>query len=221
MHAAGRELPTATKELIEALIGFLAVGILTWMIFWMRRFGGAIKGEVEQKIDAALSASSSAGRTLVGLAFISVLREGVEAVLLTTRYFDQKGSSALAGSLVGLAISIAMGIGLYYGALRLNMRKFFNITGIIIIFFAAGMLAWAVKELSFSGNFPWLDGTAWDSSSVLDQTSRAGTAFAGLFGYSQAPAWREVVAYWLYLIPVLGIFLFSQGGMFHAKNRDH
>ena len=106
MHAAGRELPTETKELIEAIIGFIAVAILTWMIFWMRRFGGAIKNDVEHKIDAALTTSSGAGRTLIGLAFVSVLREGVESVLLTTRYFDQKGSSALIGSLIGLAIEI-------------------------------------------------------------------------------------------------------------------
>lgn len=221
MHAAGRELPTETKELIEAVIGFIAVGILTWMIFWMRRFGSAIKGDMEHKIDSALTSSSSAGRTLIGLAFVSVLREGVEAVLLTTRYFDQKGSSALIGSFIGLAIAVIMGVALYRGALHLNMKTFFNITGVVIIFFAAGVFAWATKELSFSGNFPWLGGIAWDTSGILEQSSRLGTAMAGLFGYSQAPAWREVVAYWVYLVPVLILFVFGKGGMFRAKVRSN
>jgi high-affinity iron transporter len=204
-----QKLPLIVQATLEGLAAILAVAVLTWMLFWMRRQGRAIKGELEQDVDVALSAGST--RALVGLAFLAVIREGVETVLFLIPIFAFNGTGldVIFGGLIGLALSIAAGWAIFALGVRINLRRFFTVTGTILIFVAAGLVAYAVAEFGETG---WLanTGTAFDLNAVLPDTGAAGSILRGLFGYRSAPTPFEVVGYVLYLVPVLILFVIDR-----------
>jgi high-affinity iron transporter len=208
LQLANQELPQAKQELLEACVGFAAVAVLTWMIFWMRRAGKAIKGELEAKIDtaAAVQMPGAAAKALIGMAFFAVLREGLESALFLLAAFQQGGSAAGIGAVLGLAVAIGLGVALYYGSIHLDLRKFFTWTGGVIILFAAGLLAQSVRSLHEAGIWNSLQGTAWDWSNVIANGSTGGNILRGLIGYQATPTWGEVIVYWAYLIPVAFLF---------------
>src|SRR5215208_794516 len=126
-------LPLVVKETFEGVAGLLAVAVLTWMLFWMRRQGRAIKGELEQGVDIALSRGST--RALVALAFLAVIREGVETVLflIPILSFNGTGLDVVAGGVLGLVISVVAGWGIFAAGGRINLRRFFTTTGTVLI----------------------------------------------------------------------------------------
>jgi high-affinity iron transporter len=209
LERANQELPQAKQELLEATIGFAAVIVLTWMIFWMRRAGKAIKGDLEAKIDDAITAPGAAAKALIAMAFFAVLREGLESSLFLLAAFQQGGAAAGIGAVLGLAVAIGLGVGLYYGSVSLDLRKFFTWTGGVIIFFAAGLLAKSVRSLHEAGFWNGLQTVAWDWSDTVSNTSTAGSILRGLIGYQAAPTVGEVIVYWGYLIPVAFLFFFG------------
>lgn len=206
LHAANQELPQAKQELLEAIVGLAAVAVLTWMIFWMRRAGRAIKGELEAKIDSALAAPSSAGKALVAMAFFAVLREGLESALFLLAAFSQGGADAGLGALAGLSVAVVLAVGLYRGSVHLDLRQFFTWTGAVVIVFAAGLLAQSVRSLHEAGVLNVLESTAWDWSAVVSNSSTLGSIGRGLFGYQATPSAGEVIVYWAYLLPVAFLF---------------
>jgi high-affinity iron transporter len=206
LHVANQELPQAKQELLEAAVGFAAVGVLTWMIFWMRRAGKAIKGELEAKIDSAIQMPGAAAKALIAMAFFAVLREGLESALFLLAAFQQGGAAAGIGAVLGVAVAIGLGVGLYLGSVHLDLRKFFTWTGGVIIFFAAGLLAQSVRSLHEAGIWNSLQSTAWDWSGVISNGSTGGNVLRGLIGYQAVPTWGEVIVYWGYLIPVAFLF---------------
>jgi high-affinity iron transporter len=199
-------LPLVLQETLEGLAAIAAVIVLTWMLFWMRRQGRAIKGDLERGVDEALGD----GRTLalVGLAFIAVIREGLETVLFLIALVSSQGSTAelVIGGLLGLATAVAVGIAIFVFGVRVNLRKFFTGTGIVLIFVAAGLVAFAVAELGEAGLFP-NSGVAFDLNGVLPDSSPLGNILRGLFGYRSAPTPLEAIAYFAYLIPVMFLFV--------------
>src|SRR5215210_8282480 len=124
-------LPLVVQETLEGLAALAAVAVLTWMLFWMRRQGRAIKGELEQGVDIALSKGST--RALVGLAFLAVIREGVETVLflIPILSFNGTGLDVVAGGLFGLVISVVVGWAIFAAGVRINLRRFFTVTGTV------------------------------------------------------------------------------------------
>jgi high-affinity iron transporter len=218
LHLANQELPQAKQELLEAVVGFAAVGVLTWMIFWMRRAGKAIKGELEAKIDSAIEMPGAAAKALIAMAFFAVLREGLESALFLLAAFQQGGAAAGAGAVLGVAVAIGLGVGLYLGSIHLDLRKFFTWTGGVIILFAAGLLAQSVRSLHEAGIWNSLQGTAWDWSGLIANGSAGGNILRGLIGYQAVPTWGEVIVYWAYLIPVA--FLFFVGPALRRKVPD-
>lgn len=217
LHAIGQELPSDKRELMEASIGFLAVGVLTWMIFWMRKAGASIKGELEAKIDGALAQSGRAvAKTLVFMAFFAVVREGFESALFLLATFDQSGASAGIGALAGTAVAAALGYGLYRGSVRLDLRRFFTLTGGVIIVFAAGLLAGSVHQLWEAGIWNLGMDTAWNTTAFASENSILGKVLGGLIGYRPKPTVGEVVVYWAYLLPV-AFFFFFRGSRTSAK----
>jgi high-affinity iron transporter len=176
------------------------------MLFWMRRQGRAIKGDLEAGVDAALGRGSTLA--LAGLAFVAVAREGLETVLFMLAILgsSEDVAATMLGAVSGLAVSIAIGWAIFALGVRVNLRQFFTATGILLIFVAAGLVGYAVHELTEAG---WLPETAvaFDLSSTLSRDGLIGSLLAGLFGYRPAPTWSELIAYFVYLVPVLILFL--------------
>jgi high-affinity iron transporter len=200
------ELSTKQQELFEGFASVAAAGVLTWMIFWMRRQARSIKSELEQKTDRALASGSAAA--LVALAFVAVVREGLETVLFMYAAFKSSSSAAATGTgaVLGLVTAIAIGYGIYAGGVHLNLRRFFQITGGLIVIVSAGLLAGAVHELNEGGVLLIGTARAWDASGVLGAKSVAGTVLRGLFGYEPRPTVLQVIVYWTYLIPTMIAF---------------
>ncbi len=201
------EFPQKQQELFEGLVGFIAVGMLTGMVFWMRKASRSIKGELQASVDKALSTSGSASWALIGMVFLAVAREGVESVFFLLAIFQQSsGWSAAAGAFLGVALSVLLGIGLYKGGVRINLRQFFRYTGIFILVVAAGLLAGAVRRLHEAGVWNQLQQVVFDSSGVLPEDSPLGVILGGMLGYMHAPVVGEVLAWALYLAVTLVMF---------------
>jgi len=200
-------LPLRVQETFEGAAAITAAIVLTWMLFWMRRQGRAMKGEIEHAIDQALDRGSTFA--LVSLAFVAVLREGFETVLFLLAILGASGgdvAGALTWAVAGLAVAVGIGVAMFAFGVRINLRTFFTVTGVILIFVAAGLCAYAVRELTEAGWLP-ITPVAFDITHILSDRDLVGSVLAGLFGYTDTPTWAELVAYFGYLIPVLTLYL--------------
>jgi high-affinity iron transporter len=195
-----------SRELFEAITSVLAVGLVTWMVFWMRRTARRLKGELTGKLEAAIGVGTLA---VAGIAFLSVVREGLETTLLF--YAAAQGATTTATPLVaisaGVLTAVVIGTGLYAGAIRINLSRFFTVSGVLLVFVAAGILKYGIHDFQEAGVLPGLDVLAFDVSGVLDPNSWYGATIAGIFNITAAPTVLEMVAYLAYLLPVLVAFL--------------
>lgn len=192
---------------LEGLAAVVAVLIMTRMLFWMRRQGRAIKGELESQVSAALAMGST--RALIGLVFIAVIREGVEMTLFFLAILaSQSGdaTSAVIGGLLGLTVAMALGWAIFAAGIRINLGRFFTVTGILLIFVSAGLVVYAITEFTEAGYLPVV-APLFDVSSILPQSSAIGSVLTGMFGYRAAPSSVQIAAYLLYLVPVLFLYL--------------
>ncbi len=204
-----RQLPEGLQEVLAGAAAVLAVAILTWMLFWMRRQGRALKGELEEGVDRALTSNGT--RALVGLAFLAVIREGVETVLflIPILSFNGTGIDTVAGGVLGLASAVAFGWAIFVAGRRINLRRFFTVTGIVLIFVAAGLVAFAIAEFGEAG-LVGNTGAAFDLAAILPDDGPIGSILRGLFGYRDAPTPLELIGYVAYLIPVLILFVIDR-----------
>ena len=202
------KLPLAIQEGVEGLAAVVAVAVLGWMLFWMRRQGRAIKGDLERGVDSALAAGSTAA--LAGLAFVAVAREGLETVLFLFAIGTSSGPAiqTLVAALVGLAVAVGIGWAIFAAGIRIDLRRFFTVTGVVLIFVSAGLLAFAVHEFGEAGLIA-NTGAAFDLGAVLPVSSPLGALLSGLFGYRSAPTPLEVIVYVAYLVPVLYLFIWG------------
>lgn len=201
-----QRLPLVVQETLEGLAAVLAVGVLTWMLFWMRRQGRALKSELEHGVDVALTTGST--RALVGLAFLAVIREGVETVLflIPILSFQGTGIDVVFGGLLGLVVAVAFGWAIFIAGVRVNLRRFFTATGIVLIFVSAGLVAFAVAEFGEAGLIA-NTGVTFNLQAILPDNGPIGSVLRGLFGYRAAPTPLELIGYFAYLIPVLILFV--------------
>jgi high-affinity iron transporter len=201
------ELPQRGQELFEAVIGLIAAAMLTSMVFWMRKAARSIKGELQAGVDAALSGAHQ-GLALVGLAFLAVVREGLESVFFLLAIFQQNGGWAPAfGAGLGTLLAAVIGYAIYALGVKLNLRLFFRWTGILILFVAAGLVANAVRSLHEAGLWNHLQQSVYDLGTALPADSPLGAVLSGFFGYQERAALGEVIAYLAFLIPMLVLFL--------------
>ncbi|MBB3086335.1 iron uptake transporter permease EfeU [Geodermatophilus sabuli] len=195
-----------SRELFEAITSVLAVALVTWMVFWMRRTARRLEGELTGQLEHALGLGALA---VAGVAFLSVVREGLETTLLF--YAAAQGATTTATPLVaitaGVLTAVLVGVGLYAGAIRVDLSRFFTISGVLLVFVAAGILKYGVHDFQEAGVLPGLDVLTFDVSGVLDPNSWYGAALAGMFNITAAPTVLETVAYVAYLVPVLVAFL--------------
>jgi high-affinity iron transporter len=200
--AVGAELEGRAEEIFEGTTMFLAVLVLTWMIFWMRSQARFLKQSLEKEVHTAVA--SGAAWALFGLTFIAVFREGVEtALFLGASAFIADGASTLIGAVIGLAAASVVGYLLYASTVRLNVRLFFNVTSVLLLFFAAGLLAHGVHEYQEAGLLPATIEHVWDINFVLNETSTLGEIMKALFGYNGNPSLLEVLSYAAYWVLTL------------------
>ncbi|MEU3908566.1 iron uptake transporter permease EfeU [Streptomyces goshikiensis] len=204
-----QELTFQAQEAIGGSLSIIAVGLVTWMVFWMKRTARHLKSELHGKLDAALAMGTGA---LVFTAFLAVGREGLETSLFVWRSVKAAGDGAapLVGVLLGIASAIALGWLFYRGALKINLAKFFKWTGGMLVVVAAGVLAYGVHDLQEADFLPGLANKAFDVSESVPPDSWYGTLLKGTFNFQPDPTWLQVVVWVLYLVPTLFLFFAPQ-----------
>ncbi|MFD7610144.1 iron uptake transporter permease EfeU [Streptomyces sp. NPDC059828] len=213
LEFGSQELTFEAQELLGGSLSILAVGLVTWMVFWMRRTARHLKAELGAKLDAALEMGTGA---LVVTAFLAVGREGLETALFVWASVraaaDQGGSSApLTGVLLGIATAVVLGWLFYRGALKINLAKFFTWTGGMLVVVAAGVLAYGVHDLQEARFLGGLPDKAFDISEAIPPDSWYGTLLKGVFNFQPDPTVLQVTVWALYLIPALALFLSPVG----------
>jgi high-affinity iron transporter len=195
------------EEFVEGAIALFAAGLLTWMIFWMGQQAQNLQGHIHSQVDTAIAAGGAT--TLAAIAFVAVLREGIESslFLIATTVGTEPSSTQIIGGLLGLVAAIVIGILFYAGSSRIDIRAFFRLTGVLIILFAAGLVSKAVHEFQELGLLPTVSEHVWDLG-ILDPSAGTTERFLGsLFGWTPHPSLLMAVAYTAYLVPVLIVFL--------------
>jgi high-affinity iron transporter len=206
LTSIGFELKDPAEAIFEGITMLIAAGILTWMIFWMSKQSRNLRSKIEDGVGKAVATT---GKTaLFWLAFIAVVREGIElALFLTAALFagdmgnvSATGVQTLSGALLGLGTAALLGWSLFASSVRLDLRKFFQITGFLLILFAAGLAAHSVHEFNEMGFIPGLIAPLWNLSAAIPGDSLFGQVLTSLFGYNPAPSLSEVLTYTGYLV---------------------
>lgn len=210
LEFGSQEMTFKAQEALGGSLSILAVGLVTWMVFWMRRTARHLKSELHGKLDAALAMGTGA---LVATAFLAVGREGLETALFVWASVHA-ASDGTPRPLIGVALGLAavfLGWLFYRGALKINLAKFFTWTGGMLVVVAAGVLAYGVHDLQEADFIPGLTNLAFDISNTIDPTSWYGTLLKGVFNFQPDPTVLQVTVWALYLVPTLAIFLAPVG----------
>ena len=211
IFALGTALEGRTEEVFEGVAMLLAVAVLAWMVVWMKREARQVKGQLEARVQAALHGGSAVA--LASLAFVAVGREGLETALFLFAASETATPVAtLAGAIAGLSIAVVLGTAFAKGSRLLDLRAFFNVTGVLLIFVAAGLLARGIHELQEAMVIPALVEHVWDINDVLSDSAGIGILMKGLLGYNGNPSLAEVVAYGLFLASTLAYFFWQPHG---------
>ena len=205
-----KTLTFQAQEILGGSLSFVAVGLVTWMIFWMGKNARELKGEIEGSLSRTLSAGSS-GWGVVWIAVIAVGREGVETALFvwaTVRSsIENSTMQTTLGVLTGLLIAIVLGVLLYQGAVRINFRVFFAVTGYFLVLVVAGIVAYGVGDFQEAGVLPGIMNHAWDLSAHLPGTTSPlhwlYVLLQAMFQFNLQPTVLQVVGWILYIVPVL------------------
>ncbi|MGH8969114.1 MAG: FTR1 family iron permease [Actinomycetes bacterium] len=193
-----------------AAISVFAVAVLTWMIFWMRKHARAIKGELQNVLDDAMERTGRVRWAVAAAAFFAVLREGLEAALfMIATATSEDGGQVLVGALVGLTLATALGWAVVVGGRRMPMRQFFQVTGVVLIVFAGGLLARTVMFLQTSGDLAILWNNVYDVRAVtwLTVETEVGRFLGAMFGWDPRPSIEQIVAWVGYVGIVTWLFL--------------
>ncbi|MFI7409977.1 iron uptake transporter permease EfeU [Streptomyces sp. NPDC049627] len=211
LEFGSQELTFEAQEALGGTLSVIAVGLVTWMVFWMRRTARHLKAELHGKLDAALQMGTGA---LVATAFLAVGREGLETSLFVWTSVRAAGDGSprpVIGAALGLATAVLLGWLFYRGALRINLAKFFTWTGGMLVVVAAGVLAYGFHDLQEARFLPGLKTLAFDVSDTIDPSSWYGTLLKGVFNFQPDPTVLQVTVWLLYLIPTLALFLSPVG----------
>jgi high-affinity iron transporter len=204
LEVYSRDLPQRRQEGLETIIGVLVVAMVTYMVVWMRRHSRELKGQLEVRAADALTGTAGAGRAMVLMAFLAVIREGFETVVFLLAAFHETGSGPAAGlgALLGIGCAVGLGYGIYRGGVRLNLSKFFRATGLVLVLVAAGLVVNALHTAHEAG---WLDvgqRATVDLSRLVQPGTVQASLFTGMLGIQTHPVVIEVVGWMVYLVPV-------------------
>jgi high-affinity iron transporter len=201
LTSLGASLEGRAEMIFEGLMMLTAAIVLTWMIFWMQSQSRVIKGELESNVRRAV------GKTgvwaLFSLAFLAVFREGTEvALFLAATAMASNTGATIFGAALGFGAAVLIGWALFTTTMRLNLSLFFQVTSVLLILFAAGLVAHGVHEFNEAGLIPVLVEHVWDTNSFINEDSTSGSMLRTLFGYNGNPSLSEVLAYTIYLTVV-------------------
>ena len=217
LNRTGAVLEGTAEQIFEGLTMLLAASVLTWMIFWMQKqsrpFHQGLKDDVLE------AGRIGRGFPLFSLAFLAVFREGLElSLFLTAASFSSEWPTIMTGASIGIVLAIGLGWALSTGLMRLDLKRFFLITSILLILVAGGLVAHGVHELNEPGWIPAIVEHVWDLNPWFNETSTMGQIMTALFGYNGDPSLSEVLATFTYY-GMLILTLFHQGWQFRIKNQ--
>lgn len=207
-------IPESAQALFEGGAALLAVAVLTWMIFWMATKGKEIQSDIERRIKAIATRGALFG--LASFSFIVVFREGLETVLFLTPFMINDAVVTLAGAMLGMVSALALGYALFVLGMRINLRKFFYFTSILLILLAGGLFGYGVHEfmeyLKYTGvELGWLGNYAYvldiPADSALHHKGAVGSIFAVMFGYTVKAEWARVIVHIAYLVIFLPLII--------------
>ncbi len=206
---AQQQLTFEARETFGGGLSIVAVGFVTWMIFWMRRAARSISAELRGRMENAIELGSSA---VVLMAALAVGREGLETALFFFTAAQAAGETTqpLIGFLLGIAVAVVLAYLIYRGAVRLNLGRFFTITGVLLIFVAAGILGYGVHDLQEAAILPGLGTLAFDVSAAVPPDSWYGTLLKGVFNFSPQTTVLQAAVWVVYVGVVLALFLRPQ-----------
>jgi high-affinity iron transporter len=206
LRGIGEELKGRSEQIFEGLTLLLSAGVLTWMIFWMSKQSRSMGATLESNVNQVVNNKGQGA--IFFLAFIAVLREGIElALYLTATSLTSSGIQTLLGTLIGLSVSGLLGYLIYTATLHLNLQRFFQITAFILILFAAGLITHSVAEFNEAGIIPVIINRVWNFNPYLNDQSSMGMIFNTLFGYYGSPSLTQVMGYIGYLLAIAFVFI--------------
>ena len=199
-------LSSQAQEALGGSLSIVAVGLVTWMIFWMARHARHLKSELQSQLATAI-AGSALGIVVLGV--VSVGREGIETALFVWASISSSGNAVLGtiGAGIGLALSVVISYLIYRGLVRINLSRFFLWTGAFLVVVAAGVLAYGVGDLQEAGWIPGADTVAYNLSGIIPSTSWYGIVLSGVFNFTPEPSWARVIVWLFYIAIVLTLFL--------------
>ncbi|MBM3143468.1 MAG: hypothetical protein FJ010_00605 [Chloroflexi bacterium] len=201
LNAVGASFEGRAEEIFEGVTMFIAAGVLTWMIFWMQRQARMI--QIELEADVRRAALAGGQRALFLLSFVAVVREGIElALFLTAAAMTTSAQQTLTGAILGLGTAVLLGWSLFASTVRLDLRRFFQVTGVLLILFAAGLTAHGIHEFNEAGWIPAVIEHVWDINHIVDENSTFGLVLKSLFGYNGNPSLTEILGYAMYFIAI-------------------
>jgi high-affinity iron transporter len=207
LQLISEDLPQRQQEGLETVVGTIAVVMVTYMVLWMRRHSRALKRDLEAAAGSALARGSS--RALVVMAFLAVLREGFETVVFLLATFHASGDATASwlGAVLGILLAVVLGYGIYKGGVRINLSRFFRITGIVLVVIAAGLVMTAFHTANEAGWVNFGQTQALDLSWLVRTGTPLSSFVTGVFGIQPYPTWTELIAWLAYLVPMLTIML--------------
>jgi FTR1 family protein len=207
LRVVDRQLPHRAQEGLEAIVALVAVAMVTYMVVWMSRHARELKGQLQEQARGALASGST--WALVAMAFVAVLREGFETAVFLLAAFNDATDPAAAGAgvVLGLALAVALGFGLYRGGVRLNLSRFFRATGVVLVLVAAGLVASALHAGAEAGWVTGGQGQALDLSALVRPGTVWESLVTGILGIQAQPRTIEVFGWLLYALPMLVILL--------------
>lgn len=202
LRVVGQSLPFRQREILEGTLALLAVAGVTYMVVWMRRHSRELKGQLEDHAERALLVGSTLA--LVGMAFFAVLREGLETAIFMLAAFGSSSDpvSTGLGALLGVGVAVGLGYAIYRGGVRINLSRFFRVTGFVLVLVAAGLLSTAVHEFAEAGVVSFGQQTAVDLAWLVGPGTVRQSLITGMLGLQAAPTVAEVVVYLAYAIPM-------------------
>ena len=200
------ELSDRGEEFFAGTTSFLAVGFVTWMVFWMKRAARGLRDELHGKVDSAVGAGPIA---IAITAFVAVVREGLETALFIYTNFKTVGaaSSATIGLILGLALAVALGYLIYNRSVKINLSKFFQVTGTALVIVAAGVLSYGIHEYQELGWLPGADSYIWDVTSWMAKDSIMASILAGSIGFDTTTSWLQFIVAGAYIAAILWLYL--------------
>ena len=211
LQVISSDLPQRQQEGLETVVGALAVCMVTYMIIFMRRHARGLKKDLEGAAASALASGSS--QALVAMAFLAVLREGFETAVFLLATFQASGNASTSwlGAVLGIGLATAIGYAIYKGGVRLNLARFFRVTGLVLVVVAAGLVMTAFHTASEAGWLTVGQAQAFDLSWLVRQGTPVSSLLTGVLGIQPFPAWIEVIAWLAYLIPMVVIVAWPAG----------